>query len=123
VIKRFLTLRAEENFDISNNAISKYPKLIISLAEVKKAYAMANSQLGLLEESIYDAIFAACDELINKKHHNQFIVDPFQGGAGTSTNMNANEVIANITVEILGHKKGDYHIIHPNNHVNPFIGY
>ncbi len=112
------TLRAKENFDISKNSISKYPKLIISLAQVKQACAMANFELGLLDEKIYDAIFAACDELISKNYHDQFIVDPFQGGAGTSTNMNANEVIANVALEILGHKKGDYHIIHPNNHVN-----
>jgi len=112
------TSRAKENFDISGNAISKYPKLIISLAQVKKACAMANFELGLLDEKIYDAIFAACDELINRKYHDQFIVDPFQGGAGTSTNMNVNEVIANIALEFMGHKKGDYHIINPNNHVN-----
>lgn len=112
------TLRAKENFNISGITLSKYPKLIIALAQVKKACAMANHELGLLDEKITLAICAACDELLLKKYHEEFIVDPIQGGSGTSTNMNANEVIANIALEILGYEKGRYDIIHPNNHVN-----
>ncbi len=112
------TLRAKENFDISGVPLSNFPKLIIALAQVKKASALANYELGLLDERICTAICSACDELFLKKHHDEFIVDVIQGGAGTSTNMNANEVIANIALEILGEKKGSYEIIHPNNHVN-----
>lgn len=112
------TLRAKENFHISGIRISNFPKLIIALAQIKKASALTNNELGLLDEKICAAICAACDEIFLKKHIDQFIVDPIQGGAGTSTNMNANEVIANIALEIMGHKKGEYDIIHPNNHVN-----
>ena len=112
------TLRAKENFHISGIEISNFPKLIIALAQVKKASALANHKLGLLDEKICAAICAACDELCLKKYHEQFIVDPVQGGAGTSTNMNANEVISNIALEILGHQKGEYQYLHPNNHVN-----
>jgi len=112
------TLRAKQNFYISGIELSNYPKLIIALAQVKKACALANNELGLLDDKMTYAICAACDEIFLKKYHDQFIVDPIQGGAGTSTNMNANEVITNIALEILGHKKGKYSIIHPNNHVN-----
>lgn len=112
------TLRAKENFHISGIEISNFPKLIIALAQVKKASALANNELGLLDDKLCAAICAGCDELFLKKYHEQFIVDPVQGGAGTSTNMNANEVIANIALEILGHEKGDYDVLHPNNHVN-----
>ena len=112
------TLRAKENFSISGVPLSNFPKLIIALAQVKKASALANNKLGLLDDKICDAICSACDELFAKKYHKQFIVDVIQGGAGTSKNMNANEVIANIALELIGKKKGEYEFIHPNNHVN-----
>jgi aspartate ammonia-lyase len=112
------TLRAIENFYISGISISHFPDLIIALAQVKYAAAKANLELGLLPENIADAIFRACEEIIDGKLHTSFEVDMIQGGAGTSTNMNANEVIANRALEILGHEKGDYEHCHPNNHVN-----
>ncbi len=112
------TLRAKENFDITKTDISLFPSFIKSLAKVKKACALTNYELGDLTTTQKDAIIQACDELIDGKLHNQFIVDPIQGGAGTSTNMNANEVIANRALEILGYEKSSYDIIHPNNHVN-----
>ena len=112
------TLRALENFRITGIPISHYPRLIQSLAYVKKAAALANAELGLLARDVAAAIAAACDEIIDGKLHGEFAVDAIQGGAGTSTNMNANEVIANRALEILGHEKGCYDIIHPLNHVN-----
>jgi len=112
------TLRAKENFSISGVPLSNFPKLIIALAQVKKASALANFELGLLAEDKCNAICSACDELFAKKYHKQFIVDVIQGGAGTSTNMNANEVITNIALEMMGKKKGQYEYLHPNNHVN-----
>ena len=112
------TQRAKDNFYISGVQMSLFPKLIVALSQVKKAAALANFELGLLDEKICNAICAACDELTLKKYHEQFVVDPFQGGAGTSTNMNANEVIANVALEILGYEKGQYEHLHPNNHVN-----
>ncbi|MFP4529587.1 MAG: lyase family protein, partial [Candidatus Kapaibacterium sp.] len=112
------TLRALENFNISGVAISHYPSLIVSLAQVKMAAAKANYDLGLLPPNISNAINAACQEIIDGKWHTHFVVDVVQGGAGTSTNMNANEVIANRALEIMGHKKGEYQYCHPNNHVN-----
>ncbi len=112
------TLRAVENFPITGIPLSHFPNLIKSLAMVKKAAALANKKLGFLEPEKADAIAKACDEIIDGALHNHFVVDVIQGGAGTSTNMNANEVIANRALEILGHKKGEYKIIHPNNHVN-----
>ncbi|MBK7227463.1 MAG: aspartate ammonia-lyase [Ignavibacteriales bacterium] len=112
------TLRALENFNISGVTLSFYPVLIEALAMVKKAAALANNELGLLSKPITDAIVQACDEIINGKFHSHFVVDMIQGGAGTSTNMNANEVIANRALEILGYEKGDYQYCHPNNHVN-----
>jgi aspartate ammonia-lyase len=112
------TLRALENFNISGVTLSFYPVLIEALAMVKKAAALANNELGLLSKPITDAIVQACDEIINGKFHSHFVVDMIQGGAGTSTNMNANEVIANRALEILGFEKGDYQHCHPNNHVN-----
>lgn len=112
------TLRATENFNISGVTLNFYPLLINSLATVKKAAAQANHELGLLESGITKAIVQACDELTNGRFHFHFVVDMIQGGAGTSTNMNANEVIANRALEILGHKKGEYEFCHPNNHVN-----
>ncbi|MGE5430823.1 MAG: aspartate ammonia-lyase [Syntrophomonadaceae bacterium] len=112
------TLRAIENFNISGITLAQYPVLIEALAMVKKASALANFELGLLTKPVTDAIVQSCDEILNGKHHNHFVVDMIQGGAGTSTNMNANEVIANRSLEILGHEKGEYKYCHPNNHVN-----
>jgi aspartate ammonia-lyase len=112
------TLRAMENFAITGIPISHYPRLVHSLAYIKKAAAMANRELGLLEGNIADAICKACDDLLAGKLHSEFVVDVIQGGAGTSTNMNANEVIANQALEILGFEKGRYDVIHPLNHVN-----
>lgn len=112
------TLRALENFNISGVTLNFYPLLIEALAMVKKAAALANNELGLLSKPIMEAIVQACDEIISGKFHSHFVVDMIQGGAGTSTNMNANEVIANRALEILGYEKGDYEHCHPNNHVN-----
>ncbi|MCJ8325774.1 MAG: aspartate ammonia-lyase [Campylobacterales bacterium] len=112
------TLRAKKNFDITRTNISLFPNFIKSLAKVKKACALANHELGDLSDVQKDAIVQACDEIIEGKLHDQFIVDPIQGGAGTSTNMNANEVIANRALEIMGHPRAAYHILHPNNHIN-----
>ncbi len=112
------TLRALENFNISGMSLSLFPALIEALAMVKEAAAEANFELGLLDPEIRDAIVAACRELKNGMYHNHFVVDMIQGGAGTSTNMNANEVIANRALEIMGHEKGEYQYCHPNNHVN-----
>lgn len=112
------TLRGMENFHISGVSISHFHDLIIALAQVKKAAAKANYDLGLLPPKIANAILQACDEIIDGKMHTHFVVDMIQGGAGTSTNMNANEVIANRALEIMGLEKGDYQNCHPNNHVN-----
>lgn len=112
------TLRALENFNISGVSISHYPNLIKALAQVKMAAALANKEIGELDGAIANAIVQACIEIANGKYHIHFVVDVFQGGAGTSTNMNANEVIANRALEILGHEKGNYKYCHPNNHVN-----
>lgn len=112
------TLRAIENFNISGVTLSFYPNLIDALAIVKEAAAEANFELGLLTKDVKDAIVKACEDIKNGKYHNHFAVDMIQGGAGTSTNMNANEVIANRALEILGHEKGQYEFCHPNNHVN-----
>ncbi|MGD9643126.1 MAG: aspartate ammonia-lyase [Elusimicrobiales bacterium] len=112
------TLRGMENFNISGVTLNFFPALIEALAQVKKAAALANRDLGLLESGVAGAIVAACDDLAQGKLHNHFTVDMIQGGAGTSTNMNANEVIANRALELLGREKGDYAVCHPNNHVN-----
>jgi aspartate ammonia-lyase len=112
------TLRAIENFNISGVTLSFYPLLIEALAMVKMAAAKANLELGLLSKPLTDAIVQACHEIISGKYHGHFVVDMIQGGAGTSTNMNINEVIANRALEILGYEKGDYKYCHPNNHVN-----
>lgn len=112
------TLRGVKNFNISGASLSFYPVMIEALAMVKMAAAQANFDLGLLVAETRDAIVQACNEIMNGKLHNQFVIDMIQGGAGTSSNMNANEVIANRALEILGHKKGDYENCHPNNHVN-----
>ncbi len=112
------TLRAIENFSISGVTLNFHPVIIQALAMVKMAAAKANYELGLLSKEICDAIVQACTEIINGKLHTHFVVDMIQGGAGTSTNMNANEVIANRALEILGYEKGEYQFCHPNNHVN-----
>ncbi len=112
------TLRAVENFPISGMAISAYPGLIAALACIKQAAAQANCELGLLPEEKMRAIVAACEELRAGKLHEHFVVDVYQGGAGTSTNMNANEVIANRALELLGHARGEYQLLHPLEDVN-----
>jgi aspartate ammonia-lyase len=112
------TARALDNFRITGIPLAHFPNLIRALAMVKKAAARANLRLGLLSEPLEQAIGAACDEVIAGRWHEQFVVDMIQGGAGTSTNMNANEVIANRALELLGHAKGEYEQLHPNNHVN-----
>jgi aspartate ammonia-lyase len=112
------TQRALENFPITGIPIGQFPHLIKALAAVKRACAAANRDLGLLEPGIADAISRAAQEIQAGNLHNQFVVDVIQGGAGTSTNMNANEVIANRALELLGHSRGDYDKVHPNNHVN-----
>ena len=112
------TLRAIENFNISGVTLNFHPVIIQALAMVKMAAAKANNELGLLSKPVTDSIVQACSEIINGKLHTHFVVDMIQGGAGTSTNMNANEVIANRALEILGYEKGDYKYCHPNNHVN-----
>ena len=112
------TLRALENFPITGTPISIYPELIRALAGIKKAAARANHELGLLDAPRCNAIVAACDELLAGKLHQHFVVDVIQGGAGTSTNMNANEVIANRALELMGHAKGEFEHLHPNEHVN-----
>lgn len=112
------TLRALENFNISGITLNFFPALIDAFAMVKMAAAKANHELGLLPDDIARAIEKACLEILNGKFYSHFVVDMIQGGAGTSTNMNANEVIANRAIEILGHEKGEYKYCHPNNHVN-----
>jgi len=112
------TLRAVENFNISGILLNFFPDLIESLAQVKLAAAHANHELKLLEDKKYRAIVQACKEIVRGKFHNHFIVDMIQGGAGTSTNMNANEVIANRALEIMGYEKGQYEYCHPNTHIN-----
>ncbi|MBE5892810.1 MAG: aspartate ammonia-lyase [Lachnospiraceae bacterium] len=110
------SLRAAENFNITG--LTMHPEIINSLAYIKKAAAITNCEVGLLPKNIAAAIVQACDEIIAGEFHDDFITDPIQGGAGTSMNMNANEVIANRAIEILGGQKGDYSIVHPNDHVN-----
>ena len=112
------TVRAVENFAITGSTIAQFPALIASLAAVKQAAANANRDLGLLSPDIAAAIIIACQEIGSGRFADQFVVDPVQGGAGTSTNMNANEVIANRALEILGHPRGSYEVIHPLDHVN-----
>ncbi|HMM10464.1 MAG TPA: aspartate ammonia-lyase [Bacteroidales bacterium] len=112
------TLRALENFNISGVSLNFYPDFINALAMVKMAAARANHELGLLPDDIAKAIIQACQEILDNRWHTFFVVDMIQGGAGTSTNMNANEVIANRALEIMGYEKGMYEHCHPNNHVN-----
>ena len=110
------TLRSKENFDIVKRPISR--NMIKGVAIVKKAAAKANKDAGLLTKEVSDAICLACDEILNGRLHGQFITDLIQGGAGTSINMNANEVIANRANDMLGGKKGSYEYVHPIDHVN-----
>jgi aspartate ammonia-lyase len=112
------TIRAMENFHFSGIRLGQYESFVRALACVKKAAALANAELGALDRKIADGIAKACDEILAGKLHEQFTVDMIQGGAGTSTNMNANEVIANRALELLGHRKGEYQFCHPNDHVN-----
>jgi aspartate ammonia-lyase len=112
------TLRALENFPISGIPISTHPNMVRALACVKQACAQANRELDLLDAEHTNAIIQACEEIRGGKLHEQFVVDVIQGGAGTSTNMNANEVVANRALEIMGHEFGDYKEIHPLEHVN-----
>ena len=112
------TLRALENFPITGVPLREFPSLIDALAAVKEAAALANAERGLLPESLSELIVRAAREIRSGRHHEHFLVDMIQGGAGTSTNMNANEVIANRALELLGRPRGDYQSVHPNNHVN-----
>jgi aspartate ammonia-lyase len=112
------TLRGKENFHITGLPMSIEPAFVKAFGFVKKAAALANRDLGVLEAKVADAIAAACDRLIAGEMRDQFVTDFIQGGAGTSTNMNANEVIANLALELLGHKKGEYAVVNPNDHVN-----
>ncbi len=112
------TLRAMENFPITGIPISRFPNLIRALAAIKEAAAYANADLGQIEPKLSWAIRQACQEIRKGLFHDQFVVDVIQGGAGTSTNMNANEVIANRALEHLGFERGRYEHCHPNNHVN-----
>ena len=112
------TQRALNNYKISNTRMCDYPEYVIAIAYVKMAAATANAELGVLDKKIAEAICAACREIVGGKFHDQFPVDMMQGGAGTSVNMNANEVIANRALELMGHKKGEYQYCSPNDHVN-----
>jgi aspartate ammonia-lyase len=112
------TLRGKENFHITGVPMSLEPNFVKAFGYVKKAAALANRDLGVLDPQIADAIAGACDRLIAGEMRDQFVTDFIQGGAGTSTNMNANEVIANLALEALGHKKGEYQYVSPNDHVN-----
>jgi aspartate ammonia-lyase len=112
------TLRALENFPITGATIGANRDLVVALATIKQAAAEANRSLGLLDEARTAAIVAACEEIRAGRLHDAFVVDAIQGGAGTSTNMNANEVIANRALELMGHARGDYAVLHPNEHVN-----
>lgn len=112
------TQRALENFPITGIPISHYPELVVALAQVKRACAQTNADLGVLARDKAEAITAACDTIIAGDHHAAFCVDVMQGGAGTSTNMNANEVIANLALQAMGHDHGAYQHLHPNDDVN-----
>jgi aspartate ammonia-lyase len=112
------TLRALENFPITGVAIREFPTLVEALAAVKAAAALANADLGLLDPAVADPVVRASEEIRAGRHHEHFLVDAIQGGAGTSTNMNANEVIANRALELMGRPRGEYQSVHPNNHVN-----
>src|SRR6185369_11723397 len=110
------TARAIENFPISG--WKPYPSLVTATVQIKKAASRVNVSLGVLDQQLGHAIEAAADEVLAGKLRDQFVVDPFQAGAGTSHNMNANEVLSNRAIELLGGEKGDYSIVHPNDQVN-----
>lgn len=112
------TLRCIENFDISRQLLSDYPQLIKALGIVKMGAILANHELGLVSDEIKNAVVEACKELMDGKHTEHFPIDLVQGGAGTSVNMNANEVIANRALEIMGKERGEYKHCHPNDHIN-----
>ena len=112
------TLRALENFPISGEPLREFPELIEAMAAVKEAATMANRDLDLIDDERADVILRAAREIRAGRHHEHFLVDMIQGGAGTSTNMNANEVIANRALELLNHPRGDYTKLSPNSHVN-----
>src|SRR6187401_348990 len=112
------TLRALENFQISGVKTNFYPDYVKAYAIVKLAAARANTEVGRMKKERMDAIEKACQAVINGKYHDQFLTDMYQGGAGTSANMNANEVLANIALETMGHKKGEYQFIEPHDDLN-----
>ncbi len=112
------TLRGKDNFHITGIPMATEPCFVQAFGYVKKAAALANRDLGVIDAKVADAIAAGCDRLIAGEMLDQFVTDFIQGGAGTSTNMNANEVIANLALEKLGHKKGEYQYVSPNDHVN-----
>ena len=112
------TARALENFKISGVLINQYPGFVEAWAIVKLAAARANTDVGAMKKETLAAIEKACQAVLDGKHHDQFLVDWYQGGAGTSTNMNANEVLANIALELSGHRKGEYQLIDPHDHLN-----
>src|SRR6185369_6041554 len=112
------TARALENFQLSGVAINHYPGFVEAWAIVKLAAAQANTDVGAMKKDRMDAIQKACDAVLAGKYHDQFQVDWYQGGAGTSTNMNANEVLANIGLELTGHKKGEYQFLEPHDDLN-----
>ncbi|MBZ7965718.1 aspartate ammonia-lyase [Campylobacter molothri] len=112
------TYRALENFKMSGRVLKEYPFFVKAFAQVKKAAALANKDLGMVPADRADYIVKACDRIINGEFLDQFVVDMVQGGAGTSTNMNANEVITNVALEMMGHKKGEYQYLHPNDNTN-----
>ncbi|AQW81529.1 aspartate ammonia-lyase [Campylobacter pinnipediorum] len=112
------TFRALENFVISGKTLKEYPFFVKAFAQIKKAAALSNKEVGVLEADKADFLAKACDKIINGEFADQFVVDMIQGGAGTSTNMNLNEVITNVALELMGHKKGEYQYLHPNDHTN-----
>ena len=112
------TARALENFQISGVQINHYPGFVEAWAMVKLAAARANTDVGAMKKETLAAIEKACQAVLDGKYHDQFRVDWYQGGAGTSTNMNANEVLANIALELTGHKKGEYQFVEPHDHLN-----
>ena len=112
------TFRAVENFHMSGRKLKDYPFFVKAFAQVKKAAVLANKEVGVLDADKADALVKACDRLIAGEFIDQFVVDMIQGGAGTSTNMNVNEVLTNVALESMGHKKGEYQYLHPNDHTN-----
>lgn len=112
------TFRAVDNFQMTGRKLRDYPFFVKAFAQIKKAAALANKEVGVLDAQKADAIAKACDRIIAGEFLDQFVVDMIQGGAGTSTNMNTNEVVTNVALESLGHKKGEYQFLHPNDHTN-----